>query len=610
MSAFVCVLDRSGAALDPGELHRLAEPLACYGAAVATFCRGPVGIAIRHRGGPGASGRHGPLVDPETGRVVAVAGRFRPIGDPPVAEPATDLQEPGCAALALSRGGDLDPIGEDRFLAGLTGSFVLVTADPGGGSIRIARDHLGDLKVYYFLDGRRLVAASEPTAVLAHGAVSDDLDEDSIARFLGFRFGWTGRSFFRQVRELPPAHRLEVTADEARVERYWRFRRLRPAAKPSPKEVAGELLRLLGRSVANEVAGLEPERVALSLSGGLDSTALAALAPRGVRAFSWTLDETPDGDERPLIEAVSHHLGLPVHWVHAGRGDGLYPLCGDFTDRFVHQSSPYVNAFSALKCRLYEAARESGCERVLVGDGGDTLYAAREYWLRDVLAEGREGALRSLGDTVRRAAGGDRLARAALARVVAPRGLRTRLRPRPFPWLTAEGRAALPPERLSPILPPGRRRRARHELSVGAKHTELESEERRLFARCGVERGNPFWSWPLLEWAIQLPAYWYHRDGRSKVLAREAFRGRLPERVLESPRIGLLGSFFLRGIELRREDIRETVFRRPRSDWRRYVRPEWLEPYLSATRSIAFGHTILWRVISYELWYRRLIRGT
>ena len=603
MSAFVCILDRSGAAVEPCELERLAEPLASYGAELAAFCRGPVGIALRHRGGPGALPRHGPLVDPESGRVAAMAGWFRAGDGPPETEPGTGRPVDGGAALALARAGDPDPLRELGFLAGLRGSLALLVADPGAGWLRVARDHLGDLKVYYHLDRRWLIAASEPAAILGHSAVSDELDEGAAARFLGFRFGHTERSFFRSIRELPPAHRLQVTPDEARAERYWHFRRLRPAAERPPEEIAGELLPRLARSVEDHVAGLEPGGVALSLSGGLDSTAVAAVAPRGVRAFSWTFDETPEGDERRQVEAVARHLGLPLRWLP---GDGLHPLCDGFEERFVHPSSPYVNPFSALKCGLYEAAREAGCERVLVGDGGDALYAAREYWLRDLLASGRPAALRSLAGTLRRAAAGDRFARLSLVRVLPVRGLRTALRPNPVPWLTPAGRAALPRSAPSPILPPGRRG-ARHELSVGAKHAEVESEERRLFARCGVERANPFWSWPLLEWAIQLPAHWYYRDGRTKVLAREALRGRLPERVLESPRIGLLGSFFLRGLELRRDDLLATVFRRPRSDWRRWVRPEWVEPYLGATRSVAFGHTILWRVISYELWHRRLI---
>lgn len=63
---------------------------------------------------------------------------------------------------------------------------------------------------------------------------------------------------------------------------------------------------------------------------------------------------------------------------------------------------------------------------------------------------------------------------------------------------------------------------------------------------------------------------------------------------------------FLRGIEEHRETLAKTVFRRPVSDWRRFVDRDWLEPFFASTGSITFGHTILWRTISYELWVRRV----
>ncbi|MFP3940663.1 MAG: asparagine synthase-related protein [Thermoanaerobaculia bacterium] len=610
MSAFVCVLDRSGAPIEPGELRRLAEPLAAYGPELATLCRGPVGIAVLHGGGPGARERHGPLADEGTGRVVAVAGRLRApgvlAGDPGGSGDATGA----VWALAAWRAGRSHPPSPggpppSPFLAAATGAFTLVTADPAAPWIRIARDHLGALKVYYFLDRRWLIAASEPTAILCHPAVPSEPDEVSAVRFLGFRFGPGERSFFRDVRELPPAHWIEVTPAEARTGRYWRFPGACAAAEGSEDEVAGELLLRLERSVEEETGDLEPGRVALSLSGGLDSTAVAALAPRGVQAFSWTFDEVPDGDEREAVDAVCRYLDLPVRRVP---GDGAYPLTGDFAERFVHGSSPYVNAFAALKARLYAEARAAGCRRVLVGDAGDALYAAQEYWLRDVLVHRRPGALGSMAATLRRASGGDPFARLALVRLLPVRGLRSAVLRHPAPWLTRRARGILPPSRPAPIVPPGRRR-VRHDLIAGAKPVEIASEERRLFALCGVERADPFWSWPVLELAIHLPADWSYRDGRTKVLSRTALRGRLPDRVVDGRRSGLLGAFFLRGLELARDDLRETVFRRPHSDWPRHVRREWLEPYLDSTGSIAFGHTILWRVISYELWTRRLIRG-
>jgi asparagine synthase (glutamine-hydrolysing) len=600
MSGFLCVLDRSGAALDRRAVDRLAEPLHIYGGGLSTFCQGPLGIAVRHGEAPAAREGFGPSQDPETGLVVAAAGRFAPIDRQPSLESAAcGPGDPGAAAWmrAVCSQRDL------ALLARISGSFALIAGDPARCSMSVARDHLGDHKLYYYLDRRWFLAASEPAALLRHEAVSDDLDEGTVARFLGFRFSHSERSFFRQVRELPPAHRLEVTAGESRREQYWRFRRLEGESRRPEEEIRAGFVAHLRRSVALQTEGLEPSQVALSLSGGLDSPALAALAPRGIRAFSWYFDEVPEGDERPHLEAITASLGMPIRWV---RGDGLYPLSGEFTDRFVHENSPYVNAFAALKHELYQAARAEGCTRVMVGDGGDSLYAAEDYWLRDSLADRRPGALASLAGAARGALRGQAVARAALRRLMplfAVRGAYRRRRPS---WLTPAGRALLPPFAPSPTLPASRRQ-SRFELSAGARPTELESEERRLFAQCGVERSNPFWYWPLLEMVSHLPAYWLRQDGTSKVLTREALAGMLPQRVLASGRIGLLGAFFLRGIELHRDEIRRTVFHRPRSDWQRYVERRWVEPYLDATGSAQLGHTILWRVISYELWQRRLI---
>ena len=612
MTAFVCVLERSGAAVRQEQLERLAEPLEPYGSHFSTLCSGPVGIAVRHRAGFAIRRRQGPFQDPDSGRIFAVVGWYGPAdghGFPQGNSPQGDNAPAAQAAEAISRlarkdGEQSDPIAE--FLSGISGPFTLVVADPATGSLEVVRDHLGSVMACYALVGDQVIAASEPTPILRHDAVAGDPDEISAARFLGFRFDSNQRTFFRGIRELPAAHRLQATRHGVRVASYWRFAPPTGEAERSPRSITSEFREQLARAVKNDLSGCEPSRAALSLSGGLDSTALAAVVPRGVQAFSWIFDGLADADERQRVEAVSQHLDLPVHWIP---GDGLLPLADDFIERFVDTSSPFLNPFAALKQRLYSRARSNGCQRILVGDGGDALYAARDFWLRDALAAREPGALRSLAGAIRRAVAGDRRARTALRRTLPLRRLPRLWRGRPEPWLTAEALALLPPATPSPIVPSAGWEAGRYELTVGARNSELESEERRLFARCGVERGNPFWSWPLLQSLIHLPATWSQRGGRSKILTREAFRGRLPETVLEGPRGGLLGSLFLRGLERHRKVAHELVFRRPHSDWPRYVRREWLEPFLSDTRTLAFGHTILWRVLSYELWQRRLARG-
>ena len=601
MTAFVCVLDRYGTPVGARQLEPLSAALSDYGPEGSVVCRGPVGVVVRHDPSLSNPGQHGPVFDEDSGLVTAVAGRFRWVGDGSGQKPVDDgnPEGVGCARWALNRWAGHG----SSWLPEVAGSFSLIVAEPKTGQMTIFRDHLGDLKVYYYLTPRWLIAATEPSAILRSEGVRREIDKRMVARFLGFRFGFSEKSFFRGIRELAPAHRLEVTADTATTEAYWRFPHDTEQRRDSDEQVPGEFLSHIRRSMDHHLEGLAPEQTAISLSGGLDSTALAAVAPAGVRAFSWTFDETPDGGERYNIESVSRHLNRPVSWI---RGDDSYPLCDGFADQFVHENSPYVNPFAALKAKLYGAARLDGCKRVVVGDGGDVVYGASAYWLRDGLLRGKAWAVAGLISSVIWAARGDAISKLALRRLLPISKLRRAVGPTRQPWLTADGRSLLPaPEALAPILPKGFAK-SRYELSVGTRQIELESEERRLFAMCRVERANPFWSWPLLDAVLRLPAFWFHRDGRDKVLVRQAFRGSLPEEVLESGRVGLLGDLFLRGVEHRRQDLQEWLFRRPKSDWPRYVEKKWLEPYLDNTAAISFGHTILWRVISYELWCRRM----
>ncbi len=599
MSGLACIIDRHGAPVEPRQIERLGDALAGYGDASSIVCDGPVGIVVRHEKGPRARDCHGPIRDERSGIVVAVAGRFSLVGGTGSTSPGStgDPEQQGCARWALMRWLRDGP----NCLNEIAGSFTLVVADPEAGWLSVARDHLGDLKVYYRLSERQLIAATEAGVILADESVSAQPDEHSAARFLGFRFGHSERSFFRGIRELAPAHRLRVSGERDVIERYWRFKQSTNTAPV--EEVRHGFLDHLRRSMQHHLSGLPLDRVGLSLSGGLDSTALAAVAPRGIRAYSWSFEATPDPAERANIEAVSSHLELPVRWID---GDAHGPLSGDFRSTFVHESSPYINPFAALKMELYSTARSDGCRRMMVGDAGDVLYGASNLWLRDALAGRQPRALSSLAGAVRQAWTGDLLCRAALRRLVPFQDVaRTLLRRNTTPWLTAEGVSLLPLERLSPILPEGAAG-GRYDLSIGARNIELESEERRLFFQCGLERANPFWHRPLLEYVLRLPAYLLHRDGRDKVLTRDAMEQLLPAQVLDSGRVGLLGAFFLRGIDQHQAEILESVFRRPQSDWQRYVRRDWLRPFLTATDSIGFGHTILWRTISYELWFRRV----
>lgn len=581
--AFACILDRSGAPVSAELLASMSSRLGHYGETTSAACCGPVGAAVRH-----ATGAHR-LVAEDAGPVLALSGRLEYHDEPGVIE-LPDL------ASAHRFGGS-------ACLARICSPFALVYADPGATSLSLSRDQLGQQKVYYYLDHRWLVAASEPSAILAHPAVRTEPCERAAARFLGFDFShWEG-SFFRGIRELPPAQSLRVGPDATASAAYWRLAPPRISHDRHPALLQHRFRELVSRSIAREWEGASTGEVGLSLSGGLDAPLLAALSPAKPRCYSWIFASGKNTAEEAHIEVIGEYLDLPLVRVP---GDSAFPLCDGYVERFVHPESPYYNPFAMLKYRLYRRAAGEGCRIMMVGDAGDTLYGAAEYWLRDLLATGQLGAfLRAARAAVARAVAGDSASRIALRRLLPARGLRRYLPGAHRPWMTRGGRALLPAARYSPVLPPGRSGH-RADSAAGSRAIELESEERRLFAQCGVGRSNPLWSWPLLQELLHAPAYQLQRGTTTKLLAREAMVGRLPDRVLTSARVGELGWLFLQGIHKNRSFVRHILVERPRSDWSRFVSRDWLLAHSRGDGPICFGHTILWRVICYELWLRRL----
>ena len=206
----------------------------------------------------------------------------------------------------------------------LLGDYAFALWDARRRRLFCARDHIGARPFYYARAGERFVFASAVPAVLAAPGVSDRLDDDFVAAHLThIALDTTTHTFFAAVRKLPPGHALTVTGDgRLRTERYWRpedVPRTRPA---SDDACAQECLDLCARAVRDRLRGSGP--VGAHLSGGLDSSGVAALAARELRrqgraaplAFTWLPDlggGAPKPEHEPeyaLVDAVAGKEGL------------------------------------------------------------------------------------------------------------------------------------------------------------------------------------------------------------------------------------------------------------------------------------------------------------
>ena len=160
----------------------------------------------------------------------------------------------------------------------LMGDFAFAIWDARQRQLMLARDHFGVAPMYYARLGDRIVFANTLDVLRKYPGIRDDLNEEAIGDYLLFGFSIErNHTFFTQIKALPPASRIVWdNGKETNPRRYWSlpesdsYHRIRSVA-----DYAAEFKAVFTEAVRDRL--LAP-RAAISLSGGLDSGAVAAIA--------------------------------------------------------------------------------------------------------------------------------------------------------------------------------------------------------------------------------------------------------------------------------------------------------------------------------------------
>ncbi len=168
----------------------------------------------------------------------------------------------------------------DTLVDALNGIFAFAIWDRRREQVLLARDPHGVKPLYYASGGGRLLFASELKALLASGAVSREIDPEAVAQYLAYQAVPPPLTMLRDVRALPPGCVAVGGAAGVRVRRYWAPPMEHDQPIESPAEACALVRELLGAAVKRQLMSERP--LGVFLSGGVDSSALVALAAREV----------------------------------------------------------------------------------------------------------------------------------------------------------------------------------------------------------------------------------------------------------------------------------------------------------------------------------------
>jgi asparagine synthase (glutamine-hydrolysing) len=416
----------------------------------------------------------------------------------------------------------------DGFVERLAGDFAFALWDEARRRLLLVRDQLGIRSLFYARIGTAWVASDSIDWLAARPGLDKRLDETWIGDFLATSHSldpW--RTVYAAVKRLPPGHCVALTRDGDKLRRYWRLTVAEPLFLRD-RGAYGEQLRALTKAAIGDRA--PAGRLGISMSGGLDSTTLAALSVEAlgdagrVTARCAYFETLMADDEPHFARLTAQALGIELVFDAA---DEAYDP--QWRERGIRTSEPTPAIVNAH--REHAIARSLAAETSvwLYGEGPDNaLVFEREAYLRWLMRTGRWGRAAS-----------------ALWRYVGlklgERGSQQQRSAAPTPgaselpaWLRPDfvERTGLR-ERLQAFLSPPRHDHPWHPRALGSFGTPVwqsllgNLEADRAY---GLEWRHPYLDLRVLQFLLSVPPVPW---ARRKLVLREAMRGRLPVEVLE-----------------------------------------------------------------------------
>jgi asparagine synthase (glutamine-hydrolysing) len=514
----------------------------------------------------------------------------------------------------------------DSFVAKLRGMFAFALWDEPQRTLILARDRVGKKPLFYYLDGEKLIFASEIKSILRHPGLKLDIDDHAVSDYLSLGYIPAPKSIYRFIRKVRPGHYLKVVDRQVKEVRYWD---LTFSEDQSHSEEDWQEMLLAEFKTAVNIRLMSEVPLGAFLSGGLDSSAVVAIMSeildQPVKTATIGFQED-SFDESEFARQVSRHLGTD-HYERVVTPEKISTI-----EKLVwHYDEPFADSSALPTYFVSQVAREK-VTVCLSGDGGDENFAGYRRHYFDL----QENRLRLILPLAVRKVVFGCLARSYPKLDWAPRFLRAKSTFQSLAHDPVEGyfetmsyfRGCEKPLLLSEDLKS--RLRGYQSVEVFREHYQ-KAETDDLLSRIQyldiktyladdiltkVDRASmanslevrcPLLDHKVMELIASMPSHLKLRGRTGKYIFKKAMQRYLPGEIIHRNKMGFgvpLGNWFRGGI---REYARQHVLEGEDPYLcSRFIREIW-EQHQSGMRDRSAQ---LWNILMFRLWLQRVHHGT
>lgn len=623
---------RSGANVEENTLIRMRDVLTHRGPdGAGLFVEGPLGLAHRRLSIVDLAAGHQPMSNEDDSLRIVFNGEIYNHADH-----RAGLRERG---HVFSTESDTEAILHlfeehgDQCVHRLRGMFAFAIWNRRTKELFLARDRLGVKPLYYVhSEDGSLFFASEIKSLLAANAVKAELNHAALPDYLANHATSDDTTLFRGVRRLPPGHTLQWKNGKIEIKRFWDARPgdARTGESRSVADYVDEWRELFKVSVKLRLMADVP--LGMFLSGGIDSTAIAAVMSRMVddpiKTFSVAFN-APEANELGYARVVARAFKTDHHEVLVEPNDFLSAL----PHLIWHEDEPIAHPSSVALFFVAQLAQRY-VKVVLTGEGSDELLAGYYRYRKTLLNYSMgQNYHRFTTDAVRGAV-------RQFASGVSSRSFGRKLQ-RTFLWLppdidalyfdnfavfSRQAQSKLFSEKLRSSLegvdayagmhyyfdgPPQPASLLQRLLYADLKTylQELLMKQDQMSMAASIESRVPFLDHKLVEFSTALPDSMKLRGLTTKYVLRKAMAGLIPESILKRPKMGFpvpLGRWFRNEFRPMLNDL----VTGERTLARGLFQPEYVRQLVQEHVAGIGDHTErLWALVNFELWQRHLLDG-